>query len=288
MATAHPHSLTIPTQQTPLARILAHEVAYWSCVATIMPRSHWVLVHNPAFPARIDANHAGFFRAPSGTGSALAHEIIAFSEANGVTPAAYVDVLATPHDLIPALLAAGFQEWTAAASDLLLYVGPDAERPESHPVGPVTTSRERAAWAAIHDEDDQASHQQVVRLHAREIADPRVTAYLAYWDGHPTARGHLFSADGLGRVEAIHTVAAYRGRGLAAAIVRRAVQDSLARGNALTYIYAEPDSAPQRLYTRLGFRVVATNAIRAFLRGSCLGKPIDDPRVIEIWAAMPC
>ena len=95
-----------------------------------------------------------------------------------------------------------------------------------------------------------------------------MTAYLAYWDGHPTARGHLFSADGLGRVEAIHTVAAYRGRGLAAAIVRRAVQDSLARGNALTYIYAEPDSAPQRLYTRLGFRVVATNAYRAFLRGS--------------------
>ena len=133
------------SQQTPFARILAHEVAYCSCVASIEQRSHWVLVHNPAFSARIDANHAGFFRAPSGMGNAIAQDIIAFYESSGATPAAYVDALATPHDLIPCLLAAGFQEWTDAASDLLLYVGPDAERPAAHPVGPVTTSRERAA-----------------------------------------------------------------------------------------------------------------------------------------------
>jgi predicted GNAT family acetyltransferase len=148
----------------------------------------------------------------------------------------------------------------------LLYVGPDAERPASHPIRIVTTTQERSAWAAIHDEVDHASGQQVEAIHAREIADPRVMAYLAYVDGQPAARGHLFSADGLGRVEAIHTRVTHRGRGLAAAIVRRAVLDSLTRGNGLTYIYAEPGSAAQRLYTRLGFRVVAPQASRGFLR----------------------
>jgi GNAT superfamily N-acetyltransferase len=232
----------------------------------VEPRSDWALVHNPAFLHRIDANHAGFFRGAAGTGPAIAEEIIACFEAYGATPAAYVDVLATPQDLVPALLCAGFQEWTAAANDLLLYVGPDRERPASHHVAPVTTAHERDTWAAIQDEADADSREQLVRLHAREIGDPRVTAYLAVLDGQPAARGHLFSADGLGRVEAVHTVAAYRGRGLAAAIVRRAVQDSLACGNELTYIYAEPDSAAQRLYTHLGFRVVAPKAIRGFLR----------------------
>jgi hypothetical protein len=202
----------LPSQQTPLARILAQEVAYWSCVATVAPQDQWVLVHNPALLRRIDANHAGHFRAPDGKGRTITDEIIAFFDASGATPAAYVDVLATPHDLIPALRAAGFREWAAATSELLLYVGPDEGRPASHPVKMVTTSEERAAWAAIHDEADPASGQQVEAIHAREIADPRVMAYLAYLGGQPAARGHLFSADGLGRVEAIHTRAAYRGR----------------------------------------------------------------------------
>ena len=41
--------------------------------------------------------------------------------------------------------------------------------------------------------------------------------------------------------------------------------ESLARGNGLTYVYAEPDGAAQRLYDRLGFRTVARDAIRGFI-----------------------
>lgn len=257
---------SIPPAQTPLSRILAHEVAYWSCVASLEDRARYVLVHNRSYLRRIDANHAGHVRTPAGTEQAVVQEIVAFYEASGATPAVSVDMLATPPALVPALQAAGFQEWAVGANDLLLYMGPDAERPALHPVDVVATPDERAAWAGIHDETDATSRQQLELLHAQEIADPRVTAYLAFVDDEPAARGHLFSTQGLGRVEAVHTKAAYRGRGLAAAIVRRAVQDSLARGNAMTYIYAEPGSAAQRLYVRLGFRVVAPRALRTFLR----------------------
>jgi ribosomal protein S18 acetylase RimI-like enzyme len=257
----------IPNDQTPLARLLAHEAAYWTCVAAAEPRPGWVLFHNAALVGRIDPNHAGGFRAPEGAGTAIAQEVVAFYEALGAPPAAYVDALATPRDLVPSLLAAGFREWAGAANDLMLYVGPDAERLSAHAVTVVRTDRERAAWAAVVEEEADAETRRVLhRLHAMELADSRATAYLARVDGRPASRCLLFSSDGLGRVEEVRTLAAYRGRGLAVAVVRRAVAESLAQGNGLTYVYAEPDGAAQRLYDRLGFRTVARYAIRGFIR----------------------
>ena len=90
-----------------------------------------------------------------------------------------------------------------------------------------------------------------------------MTAYLARVDGIPASRAELFSSAGLGRVEAVRTLAAHRGRGLGSAVVRQAVRDSLGR-DTLTYIYAEPGGSAQRLYHRLGFRTVATNLISAW------------------------
>jgi GNAT superfamily N-acetyltransferase len=256
----------IPSVGTPLSRILAHETAYWACVATAEPRAGWTLFHNASLAGRIDPNHAGDFRAGEGTGAAIAQEIVAFYRALGLPPAAYVDALATPSDLVPRLFEAGFRDWDGATSDLMLYVGPDAELPSSHAVADAHTEQDRADWAALIEEDtDAATRRLLRRLYATEIADPRVTAYLARVYGRPAARCTLFSTDGLGRVEAVRTVAPYRGRGLAAAVVRSAVQDSLARGNELTYVYAEPGGAAQRLYDRLGFRTVTRHAIRGFI-----------------------
>jgi ribosomal protein S18 acetylase RimI-like enzyme len=236
-------------------------------VAAAAPRPGWTLYHNAALVGRIDPNHAGGFRAAEGTGAAIVRELVAFYEALGAPPAAYVDALATPRDLVPSLLAAGFRAWAGATSDLMLYVGPDAERPSPHAVAVARTDRDRAAWAAVVEEEaDADTRRRLHCLYATELADPRVTAYLARVDGRPAGRCALFSADGLGRVEGVRTLVAHRGRGLAAAVVRRAVGDSLARGNGLTYIYAEPHGAAQRLYDRLGFRTVARSAIRAFVR----------------------
>lgn len=149
----------------------------------------------------------------------------------------------------------------------MLYVGPDAERPSSHAATVVRTAHERADWAAVVEEGaDEATRRALRRLHATEVADPRVTAYLARVDGRPASRCLLFSSAGLGRIEAVRTLTADQGRGLAAAVVRQAVGESLARGNELTYVYAEPDGAAQRLYDRLGFRTVVRHAIRAYIR----------------------
>jgi ribosomal protein S18 acetylase RimI-like enzyme len=249
---------------TPLARILAHDAAYWTCIATPERRDGWTLFHNRDLVPRIDPNHAGDFRAPEGSGPAIARQIVDFYRALGATPAAYVDLFATPHDLPLHLEQAGFREWPDWANDLMLYVGPDEGHPSLNVIETVQTEEQRDDWASVvQDEADDTERALLRRLYRGEIADERVTAYLARIDGLPASRAELLASDGLGRVEAVRTLTAYRGRGLAAAVVRQAVRDSLHHGN-LTYIYAEPGGDAQRLYHRLGFRTVATNLIRAW------------------------
>jgi GNAT superfamily N-acetyltransferase len=266
-STNRPHGAAsaIPPGRTPLTRILAHEAQYWTCVSDVERRDGWALFHNAALIPRLDPNHAGDFRAPEGTGEAIAREIIRFYRDLGAVPLAYVDALSTPTDMVGCLLLAGFRELPGWGSDLMLYVGPDDGLPSLHTVDLVETDADRADWASIVEEDaDAAGRQLQRRMYEREIADPRITAYIARVGGRPASRCHLFSSDGLGRIEAVRTLLAYRGRGLAAAVVRRALLDALDRGD-LAHIYAEPGSRAQRLYERLGFRTVARNALRGFV-----------------------
>lgn len=258
-------SKLIANHQTPLARLLAHESEYWTTFAQAEPRDGWKAFYAPHFIPRIDPNHAGEFRSSEGQGARIVQEIIAFYRALGATPAAYVDCLAPP-DLIPHLLQAGFQEWSGASADLMFYIGPDAARPSDVVVETVGDEAAKVMWASIVEEEATlASRSLLNQMYLTEIGDPRITAYLARVEGQPACRGELFVSQGLGRVEAIRTALAYRNRGLAAAVVRRAIEDSQALGNALTYLYAEPGGDAQRLYMRLGFRTVTQNLVRSFV-----------------------
>jgi ribosomal protein S18 acetylase RimI-like enzyme len=252
--------------RSPIYRILEHESAYWTCTATYEQRNGWKLFFNTTLRGRLYPNHAGDFRAPANSGPRMAQEIIAFYQTFNAPPVAFVDVLATPHDLVSCLQAAGFQAWSGGDSDLMLYVGPDNERPSEHTTIQVRTPQDKGEWADVLDAPDHLPPDAVLqRLYLLELADCRITGYLARVDGRAVAACDLFSSEGLGRIEAVRTHPAYRGRGLAAAVIRHAMADSIAQGNQLTYIYAEPQSDAQRLYTRLGFRTVTANLICGFI-----------------------
>lgn len=257
----------ISTSITPLALIFQHETLYWSCISTVEQRDGWVAFHNQRFLSRIDPNHAGEFRARVGQSPAIVQDIIEFYQALGVVPAAYVDILTTPEDLIFHLRQANFQEWDGALADLMFYIGPDAAPRTTVAVEVVETDIAKEAWASIlekQDDDDAYAQARLRELYRTQISDPRMVAYLVRVDGEPASRCQLFSCEGLGRIEAVRTSTLHQGRGLAAAVIRQALSDSLQQ-NQITYIYAEPGSNAQRLYHRLGFRTVAQKAIRGFL-----------------------
>lgn len=72
-------------------------------------------------------------------------------------------------------------------------------------------------------------------------------------DGPPGASCVLYERDGLGQIETVETVPDRRGEGLATAVVRAAAKASLEMGNELTFIVADADDWPWKLYERLGF-----------------------------------
>ena len=71
--------------------------------------------------------------------------------------------------------------------------------------------------------------------------------------GPPGAACVLYGRDGIGQVETVGTVPERRRRGLASAVVVAACEASRKRGDELTFIVADADDWPWRLYQRLGF-----------------------------------
>ena len=98
---------------------------------------------------------------------------------------------------------------------------------------------------------------------ARALEDPRVTLVLARLDGEPAAVAKVTTSDGFGYLSSIGTRRLARGRGLGARVTRAAMAASVAHGADLLYLGVfEGNAVAQRLYERLGFRVV--------------GRPVED------------
>jgi ribosomal protein S18 acetylase RimI-like enzyme len=142
----------------------------------------------------------------------------------------------------------------------LMALRSEPDRPAEQEVLEVDEPTMRPLWAeAIRAEPhgkDETLVQQILE-HRREVSAALPTRlFAAEADGRLVAHTELYSYDGVGQVENVMTLEAYRGRGLARALVLHSVAESRAAGNDLTFLVADADDWPQRLYERLGFVTV--------------------------------
>jgi len=145
--------------------------------------------------------------------------------------------------------------------------GPD--RPAQHEVREVDEPTMRPLWADGISSQPWASEPLVQQIleHRRDVGRAIPTQYFAAEaDGRLVAHAELYSEDRVGQVENVFTLPDYRGRGLARSLVLRGVAESHAAGNDLTFLVADADDWPQRLYEKLGFETVGRYA--RFLRKS--------------------
>jgi GNAT superfamily N-acetyltransferase len=75
-------------------------------------------------------------------------------------------------------------------------------------------------------------------------------AFCALEDGRPVAMCMLLATPHADEVERVYTTPSHRGRGLAYAVVARALQEI---GDQLTFLFTDAHGAAQHLYARLGF-----------------------------------
>jgi GNAT superfamily N-acetyltransferase len=97
---------------------------------------------------------------------------------------------------------------------------------------------------------------EMARVHRRK--SPPVRYWLAYVDGQPRGfMASLVGADGVGQVEDLYVEPEVRHRGLATALIHRAVADCRARGAGPVLIVADASDTPKTMYAAMGFRPLA-------------------------------
>ena len=237
-----------------LRRLVEFELSLERDSSEIVEEFEWGrLIHNPGTPDLFSGNYLD----------------LRSTDLDVETLAAIADEVQSPlegikhRDIVPAdpahgeRLAPGFEAlegWDVVRTVyMVLTREPDRE------VG-LAREVERAAVLSVRRavaDDDPEIIQEAVEQ--RFVHDDRLGRagngrwFAAPPDGPPGASCVLYGRDGIGQVETVGTIPESRGEGLASAVVVGAAEASRERGDELTFIVADPDDWPWRLYERLGF-----------------------------------
>ncbi len=171
----------------------------------------------------------------------------------------HVDVEAVGRHLEPELRAMG---WEATENLVMVHRGTVASRPAPQVVE-VDANALRPKWEmGIRSAPWAAKNEQGVLqlLEAQQLRECAVDVryFAARVDGRLVSECSLFMDVGVAQVESVHTLEEYRGRGLASAIVRHAIDQALSAGQGFVFLLADADGQSKELYRRLGFAEVGS------------------------------
>jgi GNAT superfamily N-acetyltransferase len=93
-------------------------------------------------------------------------------------------------------------------------------------------------------------------LAARGHSPVPTQVWAVFEDGAPVSWAELYLEGGVGQVEAVATVEAFRNRGFASAVVLRCIAEARRAGADLVFLCAQADDWPKDLYVRLGFDAI--------------------------------
>lgn len=236
-----------------LRRLLEFELSLERDSSEIVEEFDWGrLIHNPATPAMYSGNYLEVRSTDLDAGAVAA---IA-EEAQGRLGIDHRDVV--PADPAHAdQLVAGFQElpgWETVRS-VYMVLTRDLDR-DAGRAKEVPRTAVEAVRRAVAENDPNITQEAVGQRLVRDARLDRVGNgrwFAAPPEGQPGASCVLYQRDGIGQVETVGTIPDRRGQGLASAVVTAAAATSREAENELTFIVADADDWPWKLYERLGF-----------------------------------
>ena len=112
-------------------------------------------------------------------------------------------------------------------------------------------------WAEANRADGHIDDEDVIHqlAESKRVLATAIGArfFAARADNGIGAYCELYSGGGTGQIENVFTLERFRNGGLARALVLRALEESQAMGNDLTFLLANRDDWPKELYRKLGF-----------------------------------
>jgi ribosomal protein S18 acetylase RimI-like enzyme len=162
-----------------------------------------------------------------------------------------------------ARLEAGFRElgWHVERDIVMTHRRPPDRKSDTSAVEELEASDLNDVWAegtrsSPYGVDEEVVRQLVEQKHLLAAAGARFFA--ARVDGRIASHCDLYSDGSTGQIEAVMTLEAFRNRGLARAVVTKALEESRAAGDDLTFLLADGDDWPRDLYDKLGFYEVGS------------------------------
>jgi ribosomal protein S18 acetylase RimI-like enzyme len=232
-------------------------------LAETCDRTPWgVLISDARYPTIYDANHAGILEPAPGLEleelRAVLHPLLRRAGATHE----HIEVMdaSDPCPATDALLA----EQQRVTSDVVM-------RYEGHGADPVSDAVVEEMWASdaefwrvyrdSRNEFGEALSAEVIdQLVARDL-DVYVPAGMRFFagriDGEIAGFTSLIPGGDAAYVDNVVTLSAYRRRGVASTTVTRALAEADEQGFGTVFLLAEENGDPQRLYERLGFRVIS-------------------------------
>ncbi|MGH2572912.1 MAG: GNAT family N-acetyltransferase [Actinomycetota bacterium] len=236
-----------------------------------MDRTGWGLVQtDPRFPLVWDANNACVLEAdPALTLESIRRELLPSLRAAGA-PYEHVEFWDTSVES-PAL---------REARDVGQRFDPDVvmalEDPASVPATGTVRTKEivrpdpsfwpwyRDSLKEFGDDLSESVLDQMLRR-VREVFQPAgIRWFVGFVDEAMAGYASVISLHGVAYLDNVVTMPGFRRRGVAAATVEAVMRATLESGHTYVFLLAEENSAPQRLYERLGFR--ARTRIESFTR----------------------
>ena len=278
-----------------LDKLIAHETRYFEIWSQVTQTPSIWFLDGPALPDYHSANRALRLRTvpaltegqaehnpESGvaTVESLVAETIAHFRGRGLPVVVDVDPIAESQGFGRELRRRGVTP--VIGSMLLMRYGADTPpvlnitstaRNEDTDIRIEQIARETGAGEArewIHlagsDEDDAEEAAFWRAVAEPEARSPDCRLYLARSDGQAAGACQLFSHAGWAQIDSVITHPDFRRRGVASRLVAQAVRDSLALGNAVTYLFTDNGGAGEKVYRRLGFEVWGVNVLRRHIQ----------------------
>lgn len=221
-------------------------------------------VRDPAHPDVYDANHVRAVRTATPEGVARLLERADREFAHSPQRLVRIDP-DTPAVVEAELVLRGYRR---SATVFLLLDGALAGPAPAHDVRPIGDEPGWAVQARLKQSDwdeiaaskglRDAAHigGQLARVDRAKC--PPAVWWLAHVEGRPCGYVASFVGPvGMGQVEDLYVAPDVRRRGIATALIHRAVADCRTRGAGPVLICADVDDTPKRMYAALGFRPLA-------------------------------
>jgi GNAT superfamily N-acetyltransferase len=242
-------------------QIERHLLSLHSLVNDVKDIGYAILCSNPRIPST-GYNHAFRVNVTESEADKLIADVVRYYESMRVKPCFVVSPATRPQTFANLLLRAGFKP--VLEENSMVYEG-DSKNFKAVPDVKVVSSDESLldVWTDVNMKGfgiPVVLRDAFLDMFRKASQYKGTKSYLGYFQGKPAGVCGLVSFNNVGGIFSVGTTSEHRRKGVATALLHKAIADSLPMGNSLLYLITTKGSDAERLYSSLGFRVAYTHS----------------------------